>query len=349
MGFFKNLISKLANSLSIDDNLEKNIDKLKSKGYDISSLLNDKDYAETNQKLYNKIEKDMDEIMMTFPEEDSEFDEEDLSESNVESARKEIEQIYSKKLERLDKVIEMVRKKYIQELEGNEQKGLNGILEKIHKEWKFEYEEDKKEDLEPIIAIENRIRNKKREEERRLKIQEEIDKGIVAERLKAINARQNPPVNQSTGARNVAPTPRQVQQQERKSYSQTLSHDITIRQVQENFNEEYPYLRLGFYLVKTGQKADKDGGTICSIDSSSTLREIRSFKGNCKIFISENDSPGSIEKKFRTESGLVVKVCYNDENDQRIYISKGNEDYNKTLWQLNKEFRDKGYQKADIS
>ena len=134
-----------------------------------------------------------------------------------------------------------------------------------------------------------------------------------------------------------------------KGYRQTLDPDITIWKVQKNFNEDYPYLRLGFFLVQTGQKADKEGGTISHIDSYTELGKIRSFKGECKIRIGASDTPEELEKKFRKESGLVIKVCYNDENDKRYYISKDNKNYKKALYDINSEFKKKGYKLADIS
>ena len=134
-----------------------------------------------------------------------------------------------------------------------------------------------------------------------------------------------------------------------QSFTLTLSGDMTVRKVQEYFNEDYPYLRLGFYLVKTADAAKRDGGTITPIESESTLGQIRSFRGECEVSISGDSTPQSLEKEFRSKSGLVIKVCYNDEDDHRYYISNNCDEYKTCIYDLNREFKERGYYKADIS
>ena len=102
-------------------------------------------------------------------------------------------------------------------------------------------------------------------------------------------------------------------------------------------------------MVKTGKKADQSGGTITPYNSGTTFGEIRSFKGDCKVRIEGRSTPQSLEKQFRYGSGLVIKICYNDENDNRYYISKDSSDYKKHICDRNREFRKAGYYKADIS
>lgn len=128
-----------------------------------------------------------------------------------------------------------------------------------------------------------------------------------------------------------------------------LRPDGTIRDLQEAFTEDYPYLRLGVYMVKTGQSADRSGGNISPYDSKTTFGEIRSFRGECVVEIEGRSTPQSLEKQFREISGLVIKICYNDEDDHRYYISKDASEYKKYICDLNREFREAGYKKADIS
>lgn len=123
----------------------------------------------------------------------------------------------------------------------------------------------------------------------------------------------------------------------------------TIRKLQEAFTEEYPYLNIGVYMVKTGVKADREGGTISSYDSGTKFCDIRSFKGDCTVEIEGRSTPQSLEKHFREVSGLVIKIGYNDEDDNRYYISKDQSNYTKHICDLNREFRKAGYCTADIS
>lgn len=134
-----------------------------------------------------------------------------------------------------------------------------------------------------------------------------------------------------------------------QSYNQNLLSDITVRRVQENFTEDYPYLRMGFFLVQTGKSADKSGGTISSISSDTLLGKIRSYKYSAKVNISGSDTPETLEKKFRDSTGLVIKICYNDEKGSRYYISKDQSNYTTKIYDLNEKFRKAGYHKADIS
>ncbi len=102
-------------------------------------------------------------------------------------------------------------------------------------------------------------------------------------------------------------------------------------------------------MVKTGEEANRYGGEITSYDSDTRFGDIRSFKGDCKLEINGNDTPEELERYFRKNSGLVIKICYNDEDDHRYYISKDSENYTMYIYDLNRKFRDDGYEKADIS
>ena len=132
-------------------------------------------------------------------------------------------------------------------------------------------------------------------------------------------------------------------------FNYTLRPGGTVRALQEGFTEDYPYLRIGVYMVKTGQQADRTGGTIQSFSSDTQFGTIRSFKGECKVRIEGRSTPESLEKEFRRISGLVIKICYNDEHDQRYYIGNDSNWYKMHIYDLNKKFRELGYKKADIS
>lgn len=132
-------------------------------------------------------------------------------------------------------------------------------------------------------------------------------------------------------------------------FTYTLRPEGTVRKLQEAFTDDYPYLRIGVYMVKTKQSADRDGSTISSYDSDTKFRDIRSFKAECEVSIDGNDTPKSLEAHFRKTSGLAIKICYNDENDERFYIGKDSKYYEMYIYDINKEFKDIGYYKADIS
>ena len=63
-----------------------------------------------------------------------------------------------------------------------------------------------------------------------------------------------------------------------EGYTLTLRGGTTIRKIQEYFGEDYPYLKLNFYLVKTAQDAKKSE-SISHIDADLTLDQVRSFRG----------------------------------------------------------------------
>lgn len=132
-------------------------------------------------------------------------------------------------------------------------------------------------------------------------------------------------------------------------FNYTLRPGGTVRALQEGFTEDYPYLRIGVFMVKTGQAADRYGDTIKSYDRNTTFGEIRSFKGECRVRIEGGSTPKSLEAEFRRISGLVIKICYNDENDHRYYVANDSAEYTTCIYDLNNRFREAGYYKADIS
>lgn len=133
------------------------------------------------------------------------------------------------------------------------------------------------------------------------------------------------------------------------SFTLFIYANNTIRGAQEYFTHTFPYLRLAFYLVKTGVYADKSGGTIHPIDSNTQFSSIKAFRGDCDIQISGKDTPAQVEKRFRDRSGLVVKFEYNDSSDKRYYIGKDDSKHNKSLAEISAELQLKGCKRADIS
>lgn len=168
---------------------------------------------------------------------------------------------------------------------------------------------------------------------------EEINKAIEKEN-KAIEERNKERERESQ---------RQREAMRNNSFTLNLCSDVTIRDIQEVFTDEYPYLRIGFYMVKTAKQANTSGGTIESIDSDTYLGNIRSFKSDKRFTIYGKSTPKEIEAGIRSSTGLTVKLGYNDENDERYYISPQSRFYTTAICDINEEFRNNGYQRADIS
>lgn len=199
----------------------------------------------------------------------------------------------------------------------------------------------------PLDAMNADIRRKKEEaeHERRRREQERREREAEAERERQRQREEERQQREKEEQEEKA----ELEAELEKGFTITLSPDTTIRRIQEWFNEDFVYLRIGFYMVKTGQSADRDGGTITSYDEDMTLSQIRSFKGGGKIRIDGTDTPEQLEKAFRSQFGLVIKICYNNANDNRYYISKTNSEHKLPIGRLNKEFRERGYNRADIS
>lgn len=126
-----------------------------------------------------------------------------------------------------------------------------------------------------------------------------------------------------------------------EGYTLTLTGGMTIRKIQEYFGEDYPYLKLNFYLVKTAQEA-KQRDSISHIDADSTLGQVRSFQGNCQVEIYGKSTPQSLEKEFRSKSGLVVKVCYRGSEGENYYISPQSDEYTMCIYDINELFAEQG-------
>ena len=143
----------------------------------------------------------------------------------------------------------------------------------------------------------------------------------------------------------------QRQRDAMRNYSFTLNlcSDVSIRAIQEFFTHQYPYLRIGFHLVKSAKQANTSGGTIESIDSQTCLGNIRSFKSDKRFTIYGKSTPKEIEEGIRSATGLTVKIAYNGKNDERYYISPQNRFYTTAICDINEELRSNGYQRADIS
>ncbi len=115
-----------------------------------------------------------------------------------------------------------------------------------------------------------------------------------------------------------------------------------VATLMKEFNELYPYLRLGIYPPEAKEIVAK-GGTITGVDKEKTLSELRTKKGPGDISFSGNKKVSTIEKEFEENYGLFVQICYTTAEGKRYYTS--GKDDEKTLSQLNKEKEKEGCKK----
>lgn len=167
----------------------------------------------------------------------------------------------------------------------------------------------------------------------------DIDQAVVEVYNRAIMEAKRQKVTAEAKAREEA-----RQRKLNKGYTLTLRGSTTIRKIQKYFGEDYPYLKLNFYLVKTAQDAKKSE-SISHIDADLTLSQVRSFRGNCQVEIYGKSTPQSLEKEFRSKSGLVAKVCYKTKEGESFYISPQNKLYTTCLYDINASLAANGYKK----
>lgn len=167
----------------------------------------------------------------------------------------------------------------------------------------------------------------------------DIDQAVVEVYNRAIKEAERQKATAEAKAREEA-----RQRKLNKGYTLTLRGGTTIRKIQKYFGEDYPYLKLNFYLVKTAQGAKKSK-SISHIDADLTLDQVRSFRGNCQVEIYGKSTPQSLEKEFRSKSGLVAKVCYETKEGESFYISPQNKLYTTCLYDINASLAANGYKK----
>lgn len=128
-----------------------------------------------------------------------------------------------------------------------------------------------------------------------------------------------------------------------------VESDDTIRRIQEWFTGCYPYLNISMIKKDTATRADRSGGTIEVYDEDLTVGQIRSYRGDATVKIYGSDTPADVIKRFRSETGLIVKLGHNGKHDERYYIANDDKFYKMAIYDINEYLRDNGYYKADIS
>ncbi len=124
----------------------------------------------------------------------------------------------------------------------------------------------------------------------------------------------------------------------------SVSGNKKIGTLRKEFNEQFPYLRLGIYYSYMRETVAK-GGTITNIDNDKTLASVRRGDSGGTISISGNKKIKSLEQEFDTAFGLYAQVCYTTKEGKRYYTS--GKDDEKTLASFNAECEKNGCKKGE--
>lgn len=131
-----------------------------------------------------------------------------------------------------------------------------------------------------------------------------------------------------------------------KSVTKTTEISVTgnkkIDTLCKEFNNRFPYLRLGIYYSYAREQVAK-GESITRIDGSKTLASVRRADSGGDISISGNKKIKSLEKEFDTVFGLYCQICYTSSEGKRYYTSGSYDE--KTLSAFNSECEKSGCKK----
>ena len=123
-----------------------------------------------------------------------------------------------------------------------------------------------------------------------------------------------------------------------KSTTSTTEISVTgnkkIDTLRKEFNEKFPYLRLGIYYSYAREQVKK-GESISAIPGDKTLASVRRADSGGDISISGNKKIKSLEKEFDTVFGLYCQICYTEGDGHRYYTSGSTDE--KTLAAFNAE------------
>ena len=114
----------------------------------------------------------------------------------------------------------------------------------------------------------------------------------------------------------------------------TTTGSKKVATIQKEFNVHFPYLRLKI-CPPEAKKLVAKGESISGVDTTKTLSEVRTKRGNGQISLTGSKLIKRIENDFDEIFGLFVQICYTEKDGKRYYTS-GDED-NKSLSAINKE------------
>jgi hypothetical protein len=112
-----------------------------------------------------------------------------------------------------------------------------------------------------------------------------------------------------------------------------ISDDKKLIDIQREFNEKFPYLKIEFY---SGQHRPGEGSPVDErLDSQKTIGEVRTIDEEGDMRISGRMKVGTFEQKFLEKYGLNVQVFRKSGN---LWIQTTSTD----SWSLNQQNRKGG-------
>ena len=111
-----------------------------------------------------------------------------------------------------------------------------------------------------------------------------------------------------------------------------------IGTLQKEFNEKFPYLRLGIFPLSEKRKKTKT-----PFSSDLTIATVRKGKSSGDITITGNKLVKTLEHEFEEDFGIYAQVCYTEKDGSRYYTT-GTAD-GLTLTACNKACEAKGCKK----
>ena len=129
-----------------------------------------------------------------------------------------------------------------------------------------------------------------------------------------------------------------------KSTDISVTGNKKLDTLRKEFNNKFPYLRLGIFYSYARQQVAKGEG-ITPIDGTKTLASVRRADSGGDISISGNKKIKSLEKEFDTVFGLYCQICYTNAEGKRYYTSGSTDEM--TLSAFNSYCEKNGYKKGD--
>ena len=145
----------------------------------------------------------------------------------------------------------------------------------------------------------------------------------------------------------------------------TTTGSKKLKTLMKEFNDQYPYLRLGIFDFSAKEKVE-NGEDIFPLDTDKRLFDVRAKQGDGEITITGNKFICNLEKEFEIIFGLYVQVCYTCSDGERHYstgistemqkefdvkdsvvsdIFRELDDDRKTIYAFNKYGKENGFKK----
>lgn len=101
----------------------------------------------------------------------------------------------------------------------------------------------------------------------------------------------------------------------------TVTGNKKVETLVREFNEKYPYIRLGIFPMSAKETVAK-GGSITQVDYSQTIAKVRTKDNPGSITITGNKLVRTLEHEFEEIFGLYAQVCYTTAEGKRFYTGE---------------------------